>query len=144
MSESVKKRRRWPWVVLAAVLLLFGGPIAWSFRPLTAVERSLIGTWTSAGVRGSTTSSQLPKSLRFMPNRRWSVRMAQGEFREIGSWDAGPTDLRRYYDVQYYGVTWLDRLRNAVAFAGAHSDPLRTCDSGHLMVDGREFSRDPE
>lgn len=45
MSEIVKKRRRWPWAVLAAVLFLVVGPIAWQFRPLNATERQLVGRW---------------------------------------------------------------------------------------------------
>lgn len=46
MTETVKKRRRrWPWVVLAAVLLLALGPKAWQLRPLNATERQLVGKW---------------------------------------------------------------------------------------------------
>jgi len=45
MSDTVKKPRRWPWIVLAAVLLLICGPIAWRTRPLNATERRLVGHW---------------------------------------------------------------------------------------------------
>lgn len=45
MSDIVKKRRRWPWVILAVLLLLVGAPIAWRLRPLNETERSVIGTW---------------------------------------------------------------------------------------------------
>lgn len=45
MTETVKRRRRWPWAVLAAALLLVVGPIAWQFRPLNATERQLVGRW---------------------------------------------------------------------------------------------------
>lgn len=45
MTETVRKRRRWPWMALAVVLLLVGGPIAWRFRPLNANELRLIGPW---------------------------------------------------------------------------------------------------
>jgi hypothetical protein len=41
----MKRRRRWPWVVLAAVLVLVGGTIAWQNRPLNATERELVGHW---------------------------------------------------------------------------------------------------
>ena len=40
-----KRRRRWPWIVLTALLLFAGPPIAWRYRPLNATERRLVGTW---------------------------------------------------------------------------------------------------
>lgn len=43
MAESMK--RRWRWWIVGVVLLLVGSPIAWSFRPLNAVERRLVGQW---------------------------------------------------------------------------------------------------
>lgn len=49
MAEIAKGRRRWPWWILAVVvLLLFGGPFAWRFRPLNAAERRMLGTWVDA------------------------------------------------------------------------------------------------
>ena len=45
MSEAAKRRCRWPWVVLAAVLLLVAGSITWRFRPLNATESALVGHW---------------------------------------------------------------------------------------------------
>lgn len=51
MPESIRTRRRWPWVVLATAILLIGGRVAWRFRPLNATERALVGRWanTEAG-----------------------------------------------------------------------------------------------
>ena len=48
MIETVQKRRRWPWAVLAAVLLLIAAPIAWRSRPLNAAETALVGRWVRA------------------------------------------------------------------------------------------------
>lgn len=45
MTETVKRRHRWAWLVLAAVLLLVGGRVAWRSRPLNAIERRLVGDW---------------------------------------------------------------------------------------------------
>lgn len=52
MSETTTgKRRRWPWLLLAASLLLTGGSIEWRFRPLNSTERQLVGTWIHADGR---------------------------------------------------------------------------------------------
>lgn len=45
MIERVKGRRRWPWLILVAALLVLGGPILWKYRPLNAEEQRLIGMW---------------------------------------------------------------------------------------------------
>lgn len=76
MTETVKKRRRWPWVVLAA-LLLIGGPIAWRFRPLNAKERALVGTWKS-----------YRETVTFLPDRR-----ILGGGNDVGSWSAAERTL---------------------------------------------------
>ncbi len=49
MTESVKKRRRWPWLVLASVLLMVVGgfPFTSRYRPLSHTERRLVGVWTT-------------------------------------------------------------------------------------------------
>ena len=45
MTETTKRRRRWPWLVLAVGMLLVGGQLAWRFRPLNATEKLLVGKW---------------------------------------------------------------------------------------------------
>lgn len=47
MMETVKRRRRWPWLILTVVLIAIGGPLAWRYRPLNAEEKRLVGTWSS-------------------------------------------------------------------------------------------------
>ena len=44
-SEPVKRRRRWPRIVLAIALLGFLAPTAWRFRPMSAGQRQFLGTW---------------------------------------------------------------------------------------------------
>ena len=59
MPESIRTRRRWPWVVLATAILLIGGRVAWRFRPLNATERALVGRWgnAKAGPRSGSASA---------------------------------------------------------------------------------------
>ena len=46
MSETVKKERRWPWVLLLVGILLFLGLfIPWPHRSLNRAETRLIGLW---------------------------------------------------------------------------------------------------
>ncbi len=44
-SEPVKRRRRWPRIVLAMAVLGFLAPTAWRFRPMSAGQRQFLGTW---------------------------------------------------------------------------------------------------
>lgn len=54
MTETVKKRRRWPWVVLSAILVLTAGAMAWHFRPLNTAEKALVGSWRPPGALSDT------------------------------------------------------------------------------------------
>lgn len=45
MTERSKRRRRWPWIGLAVVLLCVSGSLAWRYRPLNRTERALLGKW---------------------------------------------------------------------------------------------------
>jgi len=47
MAETVKRRRRWPWGLLAALVLLIGCPVARRLRPLNAEERAVVGVWVA-------------------------------------------------------------------------------------------------
>lgn len=47
MTETVQRRRRWPWMLLAALVLSIGGPVVWRLRPLNAEERAVVGVWTA-------------------------------------------------------------------------------------------------
>ena len=48
MTETVRKRRRWPWAFLAVGLVLVAACLGWHFRPLTPAERKLVGRWETA------------------------------------------------------------------------------------------------
>ena len=67
MVETAK-RRRWPWLVLA-VLLLWGGAVAVQrLWPLSFDERRLLGTWVLAD---SSWGSAETTRITFTPDRRF-------------------------------------------------------------------------
>lgn len=96
MSDIVKRRHRWPWAILAVLLLLAGGPIAWRFRPLNAAETALVGEWRpELGVDRH--------EFLFTSDRRFTHRLqdkvvfsgwweANGE--ELSIWNEGPPTWR--------------------------------------------------
>ena len=95
MSETVKRRRRWPCMVLIAVLLLVGGPIAWRYRPLTPTEFTLLGTWTFED-DGAQYEITLTPDRRFVEQTTTYTRDADGNFRAAtwsGSWSASGSTL---------------------------------------------------
>lgn len=84
MTETAKKRCRWPWFVLAAVLLLVAGTLAWQFRPLNATEQKLVGAWLCK-FRGQT--------YRFAENRRYQFIDSELDATQEGSWKATDSSL---------------------------------------------------
>jgi len=97
MHEIVKKRRRWPWVILGSLLLLIGGAIAWqfrpSFRPLNAFELSLLGTWRSSD------QLRIADEFVFTADRRFVL--VNGHVVGVepqGRWAASPGTLTLYFD----------------------------------------------
>jgi len=118
MSESVKKRRRWPWAILVAVLLLFSGPVAWSFRPLNATERALIGTWRLNAYNGTSSSHRRC----FRADRTFEeIVCSNGQTSTTtGSWTASPESIR-VFNLRNGGDSrppppahWRQRLHTAV------------------------------
>jgi len=99
MTEIAKRRRRWPWVVLAVLLLVVGGPIAWQFRPLNTAEKALVGRWTITGPQ---------EAIEFRPDRRFLLRGIPA-----GSWSASETSLSVRHEVSFgdlAGHPWLERV----------------------------------
>ena len=120
--STVGRRRRWPWVVLAAVLVLVGGPLAWRFRPLNATEKRLVGRWQSTFVDGSI--------YEFRPDRRWKHSL----FGERGSWTAANGEISFRLDPSSPPLTvqpWLGRLKTFIT----RLDPSRVT----IILDGPDL-----
>lgn len=92
MVEPVNKRRRWPWIVLAVVSLLFGVGIAWHFRPLSAAEREMVGVWQSGISTYTLTADRRYVVRRVAP---WSalVGVERGNWQISGGWLSLRSDL---------------------------------------------------
>lgn len=100
MTETGKRRRRWSWMVLAAVLILISGAIAWRLRPLNAAERSLVGLWVPA-----TWSDDLGPALEFRSDRRFTAKpRIQGYIPFSGSWNASASDITMRRDFSAVGT----------------------------------------
>ncbi len=94
----MKKRRRWPWVVLVTTLVIVGGPLAYRFRPLNAAERALVGRWTDNG-------GEFATIFQLNPDRT----MVEDE--TVGSWSASGTALYLHTPLEATeGLHWRARV----------------------------------
>ncbi len=76
-GEVPKKRCRWPWVILVALVFLIGGSMAWRFRPLNPVERAILGKWIRHDGGGD------EYTVTFSSNRTFSM-----DDEVVGTWNA--------------------------------------------------------
>lgn len=158
MSETATgKRRRWPWLLLAASLLLTGGSIAWRFRPLNSTERQLVGTWIHAD--GRETRLQFSETRQFdgmsirvltdplnrtvyifepVEGVRWTASESRIQLRLAGDAGAGAGA----------GLPILTRLsipfRNLVLGKNVVEMPLTIEGPDRIIVSDRLFVRVPE
>lgn len=158
MSVTVKKRRRWPWIVLAVVLLLVALPVAWRLRPLSATERSLVGRWKSTD---GVSSFHLSADRRFhwesvddqfvhglsATHRSQPLLFHLVDSRMLtmdGVWSAGKSSISFRDDVDHDNfvfLSWLGRARAYVAspFSSTAAVLWHTPDRFELC--GQEFTR---
>lgn len=153
MSETVTRRRRWPWVVLAMVVLLVAGPLAWKYRPLNATERKLVGVWALV--------SQPEQKIRFSPSRRIGNNMHSttslatgvettefGDFQDFGSWAASSRGVRVDLDPELMPPQpWFERVQFVfLRLFGIEEDgfPITFDGEDHLVFEGDVLMRVPE
>lgn len=106
--DTAKRRRRWPWVALAALVLLIVGPIAWRFRPLNADERALVGHWQGAG--------PATQVWEFDADRRWRIRSTETNSADTcGNWTATSTAISFTQDLSRIGLQNLPWHRRVLA-----------------------------
>lgn len=150
MSETVTRRRRWPWVVLAVLLLLVAGPLAWKYRPLNATERKLVGAWAPV--------SEPNNRVRFMAthrvgrNSRSRVLLPTGgveddirHFEEFASWTANSNELRLTLDTEFTGSVSLPFRIQFMCYRllglTAETTPISFEDENRLVVGRQVYVR---
>ena len=81
-TNQTPRRRRWPWIVLAGLLIVVGTPLAWMYRPLNGSERRLAGSWRTDRA-----------SLELGANRRFQYIALPGAPPMVGTWSASGDHL---------------------------------------------------
>jgi len=122
MSETAKRRRRWPWLFLAALLVLVGGPVAWQFRPLTPAERALVGHWRS---------SVHDADYHLSSDHRFQLTLDLGDQESLpvrGSWTASGSSF--HVRAVPGGSPWKNPLRHWCAWISAPTE------SANIRLDG--------
>ena len=158
MSVSVKKRRRWPRIVLAGLILIVGAPIAWRFRPLSAAERTLVGRW---GSTDGLSSFDLSANRRFhwesvdkgfvyglsATHRSQPIlfHMVDSRFLTMdGHWSATRSFLSFRDDVEpdnFPFLPWLGRMRAYAVVTFASTAEVHWDGPDRFELCGQEFTR---
>lgn len=145
MSDTLKKRRRWPTIVLVVVLLLLGGAISWRLRALNSTERALVGTWRLASPYDGR------YTRRFRPDRTYEdvIETPGGTYTTTGTWTASSTSMRMH-DIEYSANTppslprpWNQRLWIALGL-GVRLPGVRFDGPDRFRHGDAEFVRVPE
>ena len=129
------KRRHWPWLVLAALLLVVAGPRLWRFRPLNATEKSLVGRWQS---------TRDGPIYTFRADRSYECSFI---FDSWGTWTAANGEISFQYPLSFpspRGQSWLGRFKTF--YSQLH--PTRVTFNLHgpdlLLMVGNSYARLPD
>ena len=137
MADDLKKRRLWPYIAVALLLLFVGGPLAWLFRPLNATERKLVGTWLFV--------SDGTQRMQFRADRRLAYSNGQDPVEDIATWTAAEDGLRlRIFadDVRIAKLGWYARLMASLErFRPRPPSALRFHDADRALIYGIECRR---
>lgn len=96
MSDGLPKRRRWLILLLVIGVLVVSAPLAWRYRPMSEMERRLLGTWRAGGD---------PERGRITLTRGRRISLIVDETTFSGSWHASDQKLYLSYD-QPFPRTW--------------------------------------
>jgi len=137
MTEIAKRRRRWPWVAAAVVLLLVGGSLAWRFRPLNSAEKAFVGHWHDGSTNG----------FRFDANHCCAGDGAGGEV-VTGTWSARGNTLSIRFRTElkdYANLPWQMGLsRYLETLLSPPSGKVKWDGANRFFWQGNEFVRVPE
>jgi len=123
MSETVKNRRRWPWLVLFVLALLIGGPLAWRLRPLNSAERALLGEWY--GAKASVRGRAVRGTVIFSADRRFLSRSGNGSYLNRGSWRVTASGLLDFTTDSKAPLRWADMPSALLSwFVPTHAEDL--------------------
>jgi hypothetical protein len=120
MVATTKTRRRWFLTALLATLLIVIALIAWNLRPLSPVERKLVGNWMSP----SRYVSPGHAVLRLKADRTFEMN---DSFEGSGTWSASNGRLTLKYRASAPGSSWRSRLSRWVADLRAGQSPFERC-----------------
>lgn len=139
MTEIARKRRTWPWGLLAAALFIFIALAAWQYRPLNPTERQLVGTWQEIG--------SLESRLRYFPDRRFCsyAVYGKGEFDvgALGSWSC--TDSSLIYRTEAGPVwSWSSPVWSLRRLFLSDTLNLRFDENGHIWIGPVELVQVPD
>ncbi len=130
--ETVRKRRRWLWVILGSLVLLIGGSIAWQLRPLNATERALVGRWSFVSH---------DESFEFRSDRYFVA----GGGTEVRSWNASENTIAVQWPVSFAqlgGGKWTDRLATYFKrLSPPVPTPFNWVGPDRIVWGGKEFVR---
>lgn len=135
MTETVKRRRRWPWVVLTTVLIAVAWPLAWRYRPLNAEEQRLVGTWRSLPAYDGAAI----RTYQFTNSRRYSRYTESGFFEDSGTWQMSKGVVTFHRDRSIRSM-----VGDAIAACKAFVDPSTWQDVTVLWPIRVEFKKDDQ
>lgn len=136
---ETKRRRRWPWILLAIGLLLVGGPFALQLRPLNPTERALVGTWSEPahGIR-----------YRLTADRQVEMSNLSQAWTSTGQWSASGDSLSLSPGTSAHIVAkrpWYLNLPFSLLRPFARRTyPLRLDGRDRIWLGGVEFVRVPD
>lgn len=140
MTEALKKRRRWPWVLVALVLMT-AASFAWRSRPLNEMERALVGEWRSADP-----DRKLHVAIQLAANRRYRTTVSGNETGTgTGRWTARGNTICFGQDVSFWGETgmpWRIRFQNCFnTLLTVETVDFRVDGPDRVWLEGHEFVR---
>ena len=101
MLDHIRARRRWILFGTAVLLLMLGAPWAWRYRPMSARERALLGTW-----RLSSMSPSLCDEFTFTRDRCFTARSVKSGWEVTGTWRGSANEVLMFTPYPPLPIGW--------------------------------------